>query len=841
MAVAHGPAGSGKTVLVADWVSLRNDDWALLWVDLSATEPALFTFWRELLRVASDSDLVDVDQLAHGVEDLASLSEREVLSSLLRTIHQPLLVVIDAHEQARDASEEISRAILTFLAPLPDIKVVVATRSPGLLASVRTAATVDVALIGPSQLAFTAEETAALLTADGVPADAQELMLPLLAEGHAVTIRSASVAMARRLRDHPRDRSQLRQRWHDTLRKEIESIPSSPDARAVLRSSSLLPYVTVSMVCEITGLGEDHCERILTRFADDGLGMWTEVTGGRPAFRYSDIVRESVAEGVRIEEPESSRRVATLAARWMHRNDQPVEALALATATGDLELVLELAMPSFPTATEPEWAPQVRELLAHQRPDCLRERPIAAIALALMVDAERRGTAYARMLFPQALLAARLSRPRADPLDAFLLACIESSVGRVTGDTKRARRAMREAWQLYADLEPSADFPLGRLVPTLLAQLGVSSLSETDYRQATVAFAAAGKAAKSLQPPAPAGPHQLNTVVAKILDGDITGARRLMRQIDPVVLENGESSALGTLWNLGQGLLHLEEGRFREAEVAAAAVHESPSGEEYRALALMVLMFARLAQGRANKEADRIALELRHHPLGPAWASSARRVDDVRAVLLLVAGRLADVEAIHRAHPADVDELVLSRALYEMQIGRAESAFERLARFTVDARGSLRERKSALLFASAAAARCGRDGTARELLGKVASLREAAGMRYHGLFLSALDRQRLQEIALATEDPALEATLQDYTALPIVMPNPSPATPLTERERIVLAELTRGGPAQIAERLIVSPNTVKSQLRSLYRKLGVTNREDAIARAVELNLLGIQA
>ena len=52
---------------------------------------------------------------------------------------------------------------------------------------------------------------------------------------------------------------------------------------------------------------------------------------------------------------------------------------------------------------------------------------------------------------------------------------------------------------------------------------------------------------------------------------------------------------------------------------------------------------------------------------------------------------------------------------------------------------------------------------------------------------------------------------------------------LSERERAVLGELvSTGSVAEIAERQFVSVNTVKSQLRSVYRKLGVSERAAAI-------------
>jgi LuxR family maltose regulon positive regulatory protein len=61
---------------------------------------------------------------------------------------------------------------------------------------------------------------------------------------------------------------------------------------------------------------------------------------------------------------------------------------------------------------------------------------------------------------------------------------------------------------------------------------------------------------------------------------------------------------------------------------------------------------------------------------------------------------------------------------------------------------------------------------------------------------------------------------------------------LTTRERVVLAELPRcASTRELATQLGVSPNTVKTQLRGLYRKLGAANREDAIAIAIHRHLL----
>ena len=44
---------------------------------------------------------------------------------------------------------------------------------------------------------------------------------------------------------------------------------------------------------------------------------------------------------------------------------------------------------------------------------------------------------------------------------------------------------------------------------------------------------------------------------------------------------------------------------------------------------------------------------------------------------------------------------------------------------------------------------------------------------------------------------------------------------------------------EIAGELFLSPHTVKSEMKSIYRKLGVTSRTQAVTRSRELGLLGL--
>lgn len=95
----------------------------------------------------------------------------------------------------------------------------------------------------------------------------------------------------------------------------------------------------------------------------------------------------------------------------------------------------------------------------------------------------------------------------------------------------------------------------------------------------------------------------------------------------------------------------------------------------------------------------------------------------------------------------------------------------------------------------------------------------------------------LQRAAAAPLPEASQQVVLEIVAMlrPAALP---PVTLLTARERVVLAQLAGGlSVHQIAWQLSVSPNTVKTQTRSVYRKLGVASRVSAVERARILGLV----
>ena len=77
--------------------------------------------------------------------------------------------------------------------------------------------------------------------------------------------------------------------------------------------------------------------------------------------------------------------------------------------------------------------------------------------------------------------------------------------------------------------------------------------------------------------------------------------------------------------------------------------------------------------------------------------------------------------------------------------------------------------------------------------------------------------------------------VQDRTAL-----GEEPAQPLTRRELEVVGLMKMGlTNREIAQELVISPGTAKNHVEHIIAKLGVSDRTQAVVRALELGLLGL--
>lgn len=97
-------------------------------------------------------------------------------------------------------------------------------------------------------------------------------------------------------------------------------------------------------------------------------------------------------------------------------------------------------------------------------------------------------------------------------------------------------------------------------------------------------------------------------------------------------------------------------------------------------------------------------------------------------------------------------------------------------------------------------------------------------------------RAMLDEARARQQPPEVVAVLDDLDSrrMPEVE---GTVAPLTARERMILSRLASGESRQeMSSGLNVSPNTIKAQVRSIYRKLGAANRHEAIDRAAQYGI-----
>ncbi|WP_244865347.1 LuxR C-terminal-related transcriptional regulator [Rhodococcus sp. B50] len=134
------------------------------------------------------------------------------------------------------------------------------------------------------------------------------------------------------------------------------------------------------------------------------------------------------------------------------------------------------------------------------------------------------------------------------------------------------------------------------------------------------------------------------------------------------------------------------------------------------------------------------------------------------------------------------------------------------------------------LIGAVAALRLGRRADARRHLQRAVVLAEHAGVTRP--FVAVPPSAVRDILSLGVELPIdLDAAMAEYGIFREIRV----VVRLTPRERAVLDALLAGGTARsIAKDQFVALNTVKTQLRSLYRKLGAHSREEAIVQARRL-------
>jgi LuxR family transcriptional regulator, maltose regulon positive regulatory protein len=337
-----------------------------------------------------------------------------------------------------------------------------------------------------------------------------------------------------------------------------------------------------------------------------------------------------------------------------------------------------------------------------------------------------------------------------------------------------------------------------------------------------------------------------------------------LRRLGDDVVEANRQLGVAKAWTLHFQFRHDEAARALAAARRAGPDGPLPDGTSSidAAAAMMGAVFPQEGLDRMLADAW-LAFEREGDRPSPAQVS----VHVILGLALVRLGQfaaaepfLAKGEELARAAGRRLDEIsaVALRARATLEMGRPDSALQ-LAWAAVElAQHSAMETTHggalALAVLGGTLVSVGRPAEAEGILGNhLAEVRRLRAPFILAEFLLALARARqaLGHAALAAR------TFEEVEAVVAAMPDPGdlhrvlgeakrrtrrtgarPGEELTEREVEVLRLLAAGlTNREVANRLFVSFNTVHSHSRTIYRKLGVGSRREAIARAGEIGIL----
>lgn len=189
----------------------------------------------------------------------------------------------------------------------------------------------------------------------------------------------------------------------------------------------------------------------------------------------------------------------------------------------------------------------------------------------------------------------------------------------------------------------------------------------------------------------------------------------------------------------------------------------------------------------------------------------------------------------------DQPACAVEAAAIHLATGRPGVAIDLLDGLRTGSRAGPAVTVRAALVRAQAAEEAGDTATARRLV--THALLDARRERLRRPFLDAgawlrplLATPPLHELAAGWLTPG--SPRHGEQARPEALPPPLVAVELSGRERDVLERLARMmSTEEVAADLYVSVNTVKTHLKSVYRKLAVNRRGDAVRRARDLRLL----
>jgi LuxR family maltose regulon positive regulatory protein len=331
LTLVRAPAGAGKTVLAADWVTRGITHAPVAWVTVTQRDEQPGVFWAHLLLALATADALAAESLRPMFPDEADVDS---LSQELLRRPGPVVLVIDAVDRihAQATFDRLAR----LLANAGDrLRIVMTTRVDPPLPLHRYRLEGLVAEIHDEELALSRSEVGQVLAQHGLAKpDARIDDVMSRTEGWAAGVRLAGL----RLRSRGSAAS-LDGFASDYLIKEVIE-PLDHADRELLTMVSVVDDLPRGLAPALTGRADaDEIIRRLTTSA------FVEPVDGRPdVCRVHPLLRELLAAGVQEIVPGGSVALHRRAAEWFAGKGDLERAVRHATAADDWEYAAALVM-----------------------------------------------------------------------------------------------------------------------------------------------------------------------------------------------------------------------------------------------------------------------------------------------------------------------------------------------------------------------------------------------------------------------------------------------------------------------------------------------------------------
>ncbi|HEX6024188.1 MAG TPA: LuxR C-terminal-related transcriptional regulator, partial [Solirubrobacter sp.] len=809
-----GPAGSGKTILTSS--TLAEHDRPVAWVSLARGDDR-------------PGRLAAAIRAALGSCGLAPDEAPLPLVDVLAGIEEPFVLVLDdVHVlRARRCLEQLSALVMH---PPANLRLVLCSRSDPALPLHLPRLHGSLTEIRARELAFSEPEAHELLLEHGLDLD-PELVETLCrrTEGWAAGLRLAALGLQHRsdperfVADFAGDDRVVA----DYLVAEVLN-SEKPRRRRFLLETSIAERLCGGLADAITGQ-DDGAETLEALERDNGFVVALDSHRGwyRMHRLFAELLRVHARRELGSELDDLHRR----AAAWHAAAGEPADALRHAALGADWELAAELISAHWLELAARSEAETLHAVLADMPAEQRDADPRLAAVLACL-ELEAGAAECANRHLEHAAGGTVGGRWRARHLDTITLARVR--MAQAEGRDEQARELVGE---LLAGASPRDGWapPLRQAIAHL--QLGVAGLWDPNPETAVDELRAAADLARAAALPGIALSALGHLALTQVLHTGPNAARGILEDAFDEPAARVACADAAAAYVAGAAVALYERRLEDSAASVAAARLALAAGENASLSGVLEAVAAELDAAGGDAESalrrlDVLALRSRATPCAPILAALRARIlveqlgapERARAVLAAAPETAETLVAMGRLHLATGDPGAAVPAL-----DQARSTTALLGATAVEAP----------LLAAVACEQLRDPAAADTALEDALALAGETGHRimFHaaGSLLEPLLRRRIRR---GTAQGDLVCELLQHRDAGIRSAAP-PLEPLSEREAMILRYLpTTLSNREIANELFVTTNTVKTHLRSIYRKLGVAGRREAVERARALRLTG---